>query len=311
MAQLQLEHFLAAYELRSFGKAAHHLGISQPALSKSIKKLEGELGVDLFERHPGGVQPTLYGECLARRGYAIRADLESAVEEIQQLREGDGGEVRLGAAPALSPHFLPRVIAAAQELQPRLRFVVREGLYDMLAHEVAQGRLDFALTNLPANGIAEALQAEELFRDRFVVCGSRSHPLAQARKVHAEELVAYPWITPPREGPVWRRLTEVCVAAGIAPPRPVLETDAASLIKALLGKGNYVSCVPRQFLLDELTRGEVVEINVPDMRLERTVALVSRKGRVHPASTNLALHACRSVAGAGRDDESWASRSGA
>ena len=295
MAQLNLEHFLTAYELRSFGKAAYQLGISQPALSKSIKKLEAELGVDLFERHPGGVQPTAYGECLARRGYAIRADTDNAVEEIHQLREGDGGEVRLGAAPALSPHFLPRLIAAAQALQPRLRFVVREGLYEMLAHEVAQGRLDFALTNLPVSGIAEALQSEELFRDRFVVCCSASHPLVQARIVRAKDLVAYPWITPPREGPVWRRLTELCVGAGIAPPRPVLETDAASLIKSMLGEGNYLSCVPRQFLLAELHRGELVEIKVQDMRLERTLAVVSRKGRVHPASANLALRACRTV----------------
>jgi len=296
MAHLYLEHFLTAYELRSFGKAAYQLGISQPALSKSIKKLEAELGVELFERHPGGVQPTAYGDCLARRGFAIRADTASAVEEIQQLREGDGGEVRLGAAPALSPHFLPRLIAAAQALQPRLRFVVREGLYETLAHEVAQGRLDFALTNLPAGGIAEALMATKLFRDRFVVCASAAHPLTQMRSVRAKDLVAYPWITPPREGPVWRRLTEMCVSAGIAPPRPVLETDAASLIKSMLSKGNYLSCVPRQFLLAELKSGDVVEIKVPDMRLDRTVAVVSRKGRVHPASTNLALQACWTVA---------------
>ena len=57
MAQLHLEHFLAAYELGSFGKAAYMLGISQPALSKSIRKLEVELGVELFERHPGGLHP--------------------------------------------------------------------------------------------------------------------------------------------------------------------------------------------------------------------------------------------------------------
>lgn len=296
MAQLHLEHFLAAYELGSFGKAAFLLGISQPALSKSIRKLEVELGVELFERHPGGLHPTAYGECLARRGFAIRADTKSALEEIEQLREGDGGEVRVGTAPALSLHFMPRMIAVAQALQPKLRFVVHEGLYEVLAHEVAQGKLDFALTNLPATGIAEALQAEELFSDRFVVCSSAAHPLAHAVNASAKELVAYPWITPPREGPVWRRLMEVCLGAGINPPRPVLETDSASLIKSMLGEGNYLSCVPRQFLLAELHRGELVEIKVPDMVLERTVAVVSRKGRVHPASTNLVLRACRTVA---------------
>jgi DNA-binding transcriptional LysR family regulator len=77
----------------------------------------------------------------------------------------------------------------------------------------------------------------------------------------------------------------------------VLETDSAALIKSMMGEGNYLSCVPRQFLLAELLRGELVEIDVPEMRMERTVVVVSRKGRVHLASTNLALQACRAVAG--------------
>lgn len=297
MSPLHLEHFLAAYEARSLGKAASLLGISQPAMSKSIKKLEAGIGVELFERHPGGLHPSTYGECLARRAFAIRADTRSALQEIAQLRKGEGGEVRVGAAPALLSHFMPQMIAAARLLQPGLRFVVHEGLYEALAAEVAQGRLDFALTNLPAAGIAEALQAEELFRDRFVVCSSATHPLALAAgKVRARDLVAYPWITPPREGPVWRWLMEMCVGAGITPPRPVLETDSASLIKSLLGEGNYLSCVPRQFLLAELSRRDLVEIVVPGMHLERTVVLLSRKGRVHPASTDVALQACRSLA---------------
>ena len=248
------------------------------------------------------LQSKAYGECLAQRGFAIRADTDNAIEEIQCLREGegegDGGEVRLSAAPALAPHFLPRMVAEAQALQPRLRFVVREGLYELLAHEVSQGRLDVALGNLPAAGLADALQAEELFRDRFVVCGSAQHPLARTRSHNANtrDLIAYPWITPPREGPVWQRLMDICLGASIVPPKPVMETGSAALTKSMLGEGNYPSCVPRQFLSAELERGEPVEINVPAMRMERIVAVISRKGRVQPASATLALRACRVVA---------------
>lgn len=172
-----LEHFLAAYELHSLGRAADRLGLTQPALSKSIRKLESELGVPLFERSTTGVVPTLFGETLARRGQAIRADIQSTVVELHKLRQGEVGEVRMGVAPALSPHFLPRVLMWLQERYPSLDMVIHEGLYDSLAQEVSRGELDFALTNLPSDAPTFGLQMREVFRDRFVVCCGSSNPL--------------------------------------------------------------------------------------------------------------------------------------
>lgn len=294
---LLLEHFLAAYETRSLGKAAALLGLSQPALSKSIRKLESDLDLPLFERTTSGIAPTPYADTLARRGQAIRADIRSSIAELQKLKQGEAGEVRIGIAPALGPHFMPQVVAHTLARYPSLTIAVIEGLYDSLAQGVVRGDLDFALTNLPAGGLGLGLEWQELLRDRFVVCCGAAHPLARKRGVQANDLLSYPWITPPREGMVWQRLVDLFAVARSPAPRPAIETNSAALIKALLSDGRFLTFVPRQLMLADVLRSEVVEIAAAAITLDRVVAVVTRTGRVHPMAATLALDSCRAVAG--------------
>lgn len=296
MNNLLLDHFLAAYEAPSLGRAAALLGLSQPALSKSIRKLEAELGVPLFERSTSGIVPTHYAQTLARRAKAIRADIRSSIAELQKLKSGEVGEVRMGTAPALSPHFLPRVVDLTIASHPSLGFAIYEGLYDSLAQRVLAGELDFALTTLPFGGIGAGLYADELFRDRFVVCCGATHALAGKKNLQAADLLAFPWITPPREGMVWQRLVDLFTAANAKPPHPTIETDSAALIKSLLAEGRFLTFVPRQLVLADQLRGDVVEVAASGMMLERSIAIVSREGREHPTAAKLALQACREVA---------------
>jgi DNA-binding transcriptional LysR family regulator len=295
MNHLLLEHFLAAYESGSLGKAAAALGLSQPALSKSIRKLEANLGLQLFERTTSGVVPTLYAQTLARRGQAIRADILSSIAELQKLKAGEVGEVRMGVAPALSPHFVPRVVALTNERHPSLTIAVHEGLYENLAYGVTRGELDFALTNLPFDGLAHGLQSEELFRDRFVVCCGSTHPLASQTDVHPRDLLAFPWITPPRDGLVWQRLVDLFAAAKVKAPKAAVATNSAALIKALLADGRYVTFVPRQLVLADQLKGDVVELAAPGLVLERAIAVVSRPGHAYPMAAQLALASCHTV----------------
>lgn len=299
MNHVLLDHFLAAYEARSLGKAAALLGLSQPALSKSIRKLEAELDLPLFERSTSGIAPTAYAETLARRGQAIRADIRNSIAELQKLKQGELGSVRIGIAPALAPHFMPQVVAHTTAGHPSLTIAVLEGLYDTLAQGVIHGELDFALTNLPAGGAGPGLEWQELLRDRFVVCCGAQHPLARKRNVQAADLLSYRWITPPREGMIWQRLVDLFAAAKAAPPRAAIETNSAALIKSLLCEGDFLTFVPRQLMLADLLRGDAVEVAAAGMTLERSIAIVSRTGREHPIAAKLALEACQAVASQG------------
>ena len=295
MNHLLLDHFLAAYEARSMGKAAGLLGLTQPALSKSVRKLESELGVELFERSTSGILPTPYADALARRGQAIRADLLSVVDELQKMRQGEVGEVKMGVAPALSPHFLPRVLALAQQRHPSLKVMVHEGLYGDLARRVSLGELDFALSNPPFDGSAGGLVIEELFRDRFAVCCSTRHSLARQKKLRPADLLRWPWVTPGREAMMWQRLLDLFAIARCGPPQVTLETNSATLIKALLADGQSLTFVPRQYVIADLLRGELVELSVPGIALERSIAVMTRPGREHPMAAQLMLAACETV----------------
>ena len=296
MNHLLLDHFLAAYEHRSLGRAAAALGLSQPALSKSIRKLEAELDVPLFDRTTSGIVPTLFAQTLARRGQAIRADIRNSVAELQMLKRGEVGEVRMGTAPALAPHFLPRVVSRVLAQHPTITFTIHENLYETLAQELAGGDLDFALTTLPFSGGTPGLRAEKLFQDRFVVCCGATHPLARKKAVQPRELLAYPWITPPRDGLVWQKLVDLFAAHGAEAPRAALETNSAALIKSLVGEGSFLTFVPRQLVLGDQLRGEIIQLPTPAIVLERSIAVLSREGREYPVAAQLALAACRTVA---------------
>jgi len=293
-----LEHFLAAYEARSLGRAASQLGLSQPALSKSIRKLERELGLRLFDRTTSGIVPTIYAQTLARRGQAIRADLRNSLTELQMLQRGEVGEVHLGIAPALAMRFMPRVLAHLGMHHPTLSVAVTEGLYEPLSQGVLAGTLDFALTSLPDAGLGPGLKWHELFRDRFVLCSGRDHALAARHQVPLADLLDHRWITPPRDGMVWQRLVDVFARAGCSPPRATIATNSAALIKSLLREGGFLSFVPRHFVLPDLLHGDVVEVPVAGMTLERVLVVVSRAGREPPAAAALALQACAQVAAA-------------
>jgi len=291
-----LEHFLAAYEARSLGRAASQLGLSQPALSKSIRKLEAALEVPLFDRTTSGIVPTVYAETLARRGRSISADVRNSIDELRMLRRGEAGEVRMGIAPALATEFMPRVILQASQRHPSLVIKVTEGLFDSLSRGVLSGELDFALTNLPDEGLAPGLAWQALFRDRFVVCCGRDHTLASRRRIQAEDLLDHSWITPPREGMAWQRLVDLFAAASCPPPRAAIATNSAALIKSVLCAGRFLTFVPRHFVLPDLQRGDVVELAVAGMTLERVVAVVARTGREHPTAARFVLQACEEVA---------------
>ena len=292
-----LKHFLQAYETRSLGKAAARLGISQPALSKSIRKLEAELDVPLFNRTTKGITPTSYADTLARRGQAIESDVRASIAELQKLKAGEVGEARIGIAPALAPHFMPEVLARLALTHPSINITVTEALiYEGVAQSVVRGELDFALTNLPLRGVSPDLAWRELFKDHFVVCCAKAHPLARKRKVEPAELLKYPWITPARDGPPWQRLADLFVAARCAPPHAVVETNSATVIMSLLQRGPFLTFVPRQLMQPDARRADVVEAALEGMTLERAIVVLHRKGHTPPMAAQLVLDACEAVA---------------
>ena len=176
-----LAYFLVAYRHRSIGKACRELGLSQPALSKTIRRLEDELRVPLFQRTPVGIEPTSYGDMLARRAMIVQNEIGRAVSEIETLRSHMGGEARIGVGPALAASLVSQALASFLKARPQMVVHLQEGLYESLSDAVVTGRYDFAVTTRPSAPIAADLTATLLFKDRFVFAAGAQHPLARRK----------------------------------------------------------------------------------------------------------------------------------
>ncbi len=277
-----LDYFLAVFRNRSIGKAARELRISQPALSKAIRRLEDELRVPLFVRSPAGVEPTRFAEALSRRANVINDEYQRATAEIRSLRDNPAGEASIGVGPAIAASLLPEMLATFLARQPHVKVHVVEGLYESLSEAIMRSQIDLAITTRPTELISNDLTRELLFMDRFSFVCRADHPLAQRPHVSPADLLSAPWVLAPRTGLLWHRICDVFERHGLRPPEPRVETNSAGCMKTLLLSGQFLSLVPLHLISPEVQRGELVALNVLNVRIDRDVIVLRRNGSVLP-----------------------------
>jgi len=276
-----LSQFLTVYRQRSLGRACREIGLSQPALSKAIRRLEDQLGVLLFERSAAGMAPTAYADALALRAKIVQSEIRRAASEIEHMRSNLTGEARIGIGPALAATTLPTIMADLLSQHRGLNLVVFEGLSDVLAQWVVAGEVDFAVTTMPFATSRRGLVTDVLFRDRFVVAASADHALAPSRHiVAAEDLLAFPWVLPPRDGTLWQRVLDLFERQGLRAPEPQVETNSGVCIKGLLLTGRFLSFVPRQLVAHEESKGDIVLLASDRLHIEREVFVLTREGSI-------------------------------
>lgn len=195
--------FLAVAENGTFTAAAQRLGMTQPALTQRIRRLENQLGVHLLERHPKGVTTTSFGKALLTYASEVRTSIKQADAEILAMRGGRTGSVRVGAGPAWAGTILPRAIERIHRRRPGLRIEVITGVDTQLKAGLRRGEYDFIVLGLPQDLTEDPdLYSEIWFVDHFKVTARKDHPLVCARRdVRLAELLDYPWGSPQRNQP--------------------------------------------------------------------------------------------------------------
>jgi len=228
-----LRYFVAIAEERSFTRAAERLWVAQPGLSTQIRRLEGELGIKLFERHTRGADLTTAGELFLERARAALAaadvagatgrDLEAGL--IGSLRVGIAGEARWGGARDLLQRF--------SRGRPRVELTVLEAYGGTLWRDLRDGRLDALVA--PTGHASPDLRSLELGSEPWVVLIGTGHPLAGIGPVAVEDLAGEAIaITGHRDGaPLDRAVADVFEELQVAPnlvraaPGPALHATAA------------------------------------------------------------------------------------
>lgn len=279
-----VDYFLTAVARGSLRAAAQDLGVTQPALTKAIRRLEDSLGVPLFDRKARGVTPNVYGAALLRHAKDVKAALGAAREEIEALRSGGAGLVKIGAGPSWQAMILPGAIAELRQSRPGVRVHIIGGGDDQLKEQLKSGGLDFVLAAVPETPRLEPeLAWQPLMADQYCVIADVAHPLRKQSEVSPEDLLAFPWILPPATSYMVGRLHHLLRAAGLPPPVPSIETDVIALKLALMRNSNYLSYHAEAHLAGS-DAAFIQPLEVLGTRTLRHAGLIYRKGiEISPA----------------------------
>jgi DNA-binding transcriptional LysR family regulator len=232
----------------SMVKAAKHLGISTPVVSKTIADIEYALGVPLLDRHPHGIEPTLYGRALIKRSTVVFDELRQSVKDIEFLADPTVGEVRIGSTEPMAVGLVPAVIERINRRHPRVLFHVVQADFAAMLRELRAREIDLMIGRPAAPISEEDLDAQILFSDRLFVLAGKENRWTRRRKIKLSELIHEPWCLAPIGSIPRSAIIAAFRAAGVDAPRAVVSTPAPQLHTFLLATGRFLSTLPESVI---------------------------------------------------------------
>lgn len=282
-------------EHRSVLRAAEATNMTQPAASKLLAEMENLLGVQLFERHARGVEPTHYGEVLARRARSALSELGRAGDEIASLRDGRLGQAAIGTVVNPGTNLVPMAIAAIKQATPDILIRVEMDASRPLVAKLLDGQLDIVIGRIMDPDLGEDLEFEALADEPHAVIARARHPLAHAAVDYAD-LAHYGWIMPPESSMLRSHLGEAFLNRGVPWPRNIIETSALPVITALLCSSDFLTALPARSVEPYLAAGQLVVLPIKlGVRMDDFGIIRRRHQRLSPAASRV-LEVLRSTA---------------
>ncbi len=267
----QVRALLSLAETGSFVAAARSVGLSEPALHRSVKELELLCGTALVERRGRGVGLTAAGRKLTR-------DLQLGVRELTAALEesGDGGgQLSIGAMALSRSLLLPATLAALSRKMPSAHVDVVEGSYLELVELLRSGEVDVIIGALRAEAPRD-LHEEPLLTDRLTVIGRADHPLAGRRATY-RELALYPWIVARRASGLLERWQRLFDEAGMERPVAPIQCGSVALIRGVLVRSDFLTLLSPDQVRAEIVAGQLVEIGSEAPDTARTIGAITRR----------------------------------
>jgi DNA-binding transcriptional LysR family regulator len=289
----QIRYFVAVAKHGSFSAAARALGMTQPGLTKAVRRLEASLECSLFARLPRGVALTEQGTTLLRHATLLDVQLADARAEVRGLSAGVEGQLRIGAGPSWLSRALPGVVAELTARYPKLRFRVIGQFNESLMEALRNGDLDLVVSALPDQAPA-GLQAIPLTTDTLMVVARRGHPLHTKRMLPPASALSYPWVLPGRDVLSRIRLEALFRVAGLEPPNATIESDSLSFIAATLRQSDMLSFATLQSLRKDMDG--VAELHVPGLTMIRQAGILYRSSAGISSAMRTLIEAIKRVA---------------
>ncbi|TPG16761.1 LysR family transcriptional regulator [Sphingomonas koreensis] len=270
----QLRNVVAIVERGSLRAASRSLGLAQPAVSRSVRELEEELGVAIFERSKFGMTLTDAGEVFVRRSRGIQADLQRTLDELERFKGEDRGTITVAFSSATLLAFGGAVATYFHRKFPGVRLKIVEAAFPMIEERLRDGLIDLYYGPL-ARGFSDvALVVEPLFENNGMVIGRKGHPLAEATTLG--ELVDALWLTTPTSIDADNEVAALFEAAGLSPPKILMQASSAMSLAIMISTSDLLAAVPEQW--DEIIKvtGILARLPISNLKAPRICAVRRR-----------------------------------
>ena len=282
-----LRYFKTMAELGHLGRAAEQLCLTQPALTRCVRRLEEVFGTALFQRAGRGIRLTPAGEALLLRARRLDVAADETIREMNAFAHGDSGHVKLGVVPTAAQFLLPAVCHALLERAPNVTLKTILGQDDLLTSALREGDLD-AVISLGAVTDAHFI-AHPVTKDVMVVVASKSHEIfRRGRPPRIEDLIPYRWClaAPAVESRRW--LDSTFDVRGLPRPIAQIETNLVLLLPPLIAKTGLLSFISRRHLAPPGIGSVLREVPIKETTMRRTFKVMhSKDAYVSPATSCL------------------------
>lgn len=239
-----LRYFLQIAKEGSFTRAASQLYVSQPALSRAMKKLEAEFGVPLLDVRSNGVFLTDYGKALYEQGARLASEFDSLHNIVKAVGNLHTGALSIGVTPMLNRLFLEDILLNFTQMHPEIKVTVDEMAAVAIHKRLQEGLYDVALCI--QKGTDDTLQETVLVKDHFVVCMAQNHPLAHQTSLRFSQLAESPFNFYASASTLSANIVNACQMAGFT-PQTNLSSSNVDQIMRMTAKGHGICLFPEKY----------------------------------------------------------------
>jgi LysR family nitrogen assimilation transcriptional regulator len=269
----QLKYFLAVTELGTFSKAAVVLSVAQPVLSRQIRSLEEELGIELLYRNGRGIVITEAGKLLIDRARLILGEASAIATDIDSMRTSPSGKLILGLPPTAGAILSVPLIERFRETYPRVKLKVQEGYSGHVLEWLSTGRIDVAvLYDAPKTS---TLLTQPLIEEELLLIGPANTPAALREKpIQGVMLGELPLILPSHPHGL-RVLVETLLGRIKVIPEVECEIDSLSATLDLVERGVGYGILPYASVIKQVRAGSLVVMQIVEPRMSRQLVLAT------------------------------------
>jgi DNA-binding transcriptional LysR family regulator len=264
----RLEAFLEVARLGSMRAAARSLHLGQPALSARILALEDELGAKVFERTKRGVRLTLAGRALMPHAERVLEAIDAGRSAVNQVEQGDDGELVIAAASAINASVVPELIARFRRYHPGVHLYVHTGSAERIVELVAFGSAQLGLLHEAAPSRDPRLAVTPLYEESLMLSARPEHPFVAEGPIPLSRLADATLVFYDRGSDDYEAAQSLLREGGVT-PYGVIEVDSVDTARRLTERGLGVAFLPSTSAVPEIEAGRLAAVAIADVQLVR------------------------------------------